>query len=116
MKQCYVGLYALDTWKLNSRATLNYGLRWEPGIAQQIRNGAIYNFNLDRYLRDERSTVFPNAPAGFLYPGDPGFVNGNAGHGRPLESVFAARRLCMRSRRAMAEPFCAAAMPWPMTS
>jgi hypothetical protein len=79
MKQLYVGMYALDTWRLNSRATLNYGLRWEPGIAQQIRNGAIYNFNLDRFLRNEKSTVFRNAPAGFLYPGDDGFVNGNAG-------------------------------------
>jgi hypothetical protein len=79
MKQLYIGLYAADTWKLGSRATLNYGLRWEPGLAQQIRNGAIYNFSLDRYLRNERSTVFRNAPAGFLYPGDDGFVNGNAG-------------------------------------
>jgi hypothetical protein len=79
MKQLYIGLYAMDTWKLGSRATLNYGLRWEPGLAQQIRNGAIYNFNLDRYLRNEKSTVFRNAPAGFLYPGDDGFVNGNAG-------------------------------------
>jgi hypothetical protein len=79
MRQLYIGLYGADTWRLGTRATLNYGLRWEPAIAQQIRNGAIYNFNLDRYLRNERSTVFRNAPAGFLYPGDQGFVNGNAG-------------------------------------
>jgi len=79
MQQWYLGLYASDTWRVSPKATLNYGLRWEPGFAQQIRNGAIYNFSIDRYLRGERTTKYTNAPPGFLYPGDPGFVNGNAG-------------------------------------
>jgi hypothetical protein len=79
MHQWYAGLYAQDSWKLTPTMTVNYGVRWEPGIAQQIQNGAIYNFSLDRYLRRERSTQFANAPPGFLYPGDPGFVNGQAG-------------------------------------
>jgi hypothetical protein len=79
MQQWYVGLYAQDTWRASPNLTLNYGVRWEPAIAQQIRNGAIYNFDVDRYLGGEKTTVFTNAPAGFLYPGDPGFVNGNAG-------------------------------------
>jgi hypothetical protein len=79
MKQYYVAAYVQDTWKLSSRATLNYGLRWEPGIAQQIRNGAIYNFDLERYLANQKSTVFKNAPAGFVYPGDASFVNDQAG-------------------------------------
>ena len=79
MQQWYVGLYAQDTWRASSTLTLNYGLRWEPALAQQIRNGAIYNFDPDRFLRGERTTVYSNAPPGFLYPGDPGFVNGQAG-------------------------------------
>jgi hypothetical protein len=79
MAQKYVGAYAQDTWKASSNLTLNFGIRWEPAIAQQIRNGAIYNFDIDRYLRGERTTQWSNAPPGFLYPGDAGFVNGNAG-------------------------------------
>jgi hypothetical protein len=79
MEQWYVGMYAMDTWKASPNLTLNFGLRWEPAIAQQIRNGAIYNFDVDRYLRGEKTTQFTNAPPGFLFPGDAGFVNGNAG-------------------------------------
>ncbi len=79
MEQWYVGLYAQDTWKASPKLTLNYGLRWEPAIAQQIRNGAIYNFDVDRFLAGQKTTVFTNAPPGFLFPGDSGFVNGNAG-------------------------------------
>ena len=79
MKQLYLGFYAQDTWKLSPKATLNYGLRWEPGFAQQIRNGAIYNFSVDRFNNNIKTTQYANAPPGFLYPGDDGFENGNAG-------------------------------------
>jgi len=79
MQQVYLGLYAQDTWKLSNKATFNYGLRWEPGFAQQIRNGAIYNFSVDRFLNNVKTTQYTNAPPGFLYPGDEGFENGKAG-------------------------------------
>jgi hypothetical protein len=79
MTQWYFGIYAQDTWKLSPRATVNYGLRWEPWFPQQQVNGAIYNFNIQGYLSGARSTVFPNAPAGFTYPDDSGFPNGQAG-------------------------------------
>ena len=58
---------------------MNYGVRWEPGLAQQIRNGAIYNFSVDRFSAGERTMQYANAPPGFLYPGDAGFTNDKAG-------------------------------------
>jgi hypothetical protein len=79
MQQWYFGLYAQDTWKMSNTMTLNYGIRWEPWFPQQQRNGAIYNFDIDKYLAGTRSTEFPNAPPGFTYPGDAGFPNGKAG-------------------------------------
>ena len=79
MQQWYFGVYAQDVWKMSNTTTLSYGVRWEPWFPQQQRNGAIYNFDVQRYLAGTRSTQFPNAPSGFTYPGDAGFPNGKAG-------------------------------------
>ena len=77
--QHYFGVYAQDTWKLSPVMTLNYGLRWEPWFPQQHDNGAVYNFSVERFRAGQRSSVFPQAPPGFTYPGDAGFPNGKAG-------------------------------------
>jgi hypothetical protein len=71
--QMYVGAYGQDTWKMTPRLTLNYGVRWEPFLPQGFKDGRIYNFDPARFAAGVRSTVIPNAPAGFHYPGDPGF-------------------------------------------
>ncbi len=73
MAQTYLGVYAQDTWTLGPRVTLNYGLRWEPFFPQQLRNGAVYQFDKARFDQNIHSTVFPTAPAGLYFPGDPGF-------------------------------------------
>ena len=36
-------------------------------------NGAVYQFDMARFQAGTKSTVFPNAPAGLYFPGDPGF-------------------------------------------
>jgi hypothetical protein len=66
-----MNLYAQDSYKLSSRLTLNYGLRYElpfPYTEQKNRQ------NL--WIPGRQSVVFPSAPAGLLYPGDPGIPKG----------------------------------------
>jgi Carboxypeptidase regulatory-like domain/TonB dependent receptor len=64
-------LYGQDTWKLTSRLTINYGLRYEvPSPYTEIHN---YQ-NL--WIPGRQSGVFPSAPTGLLYPGDPGVPRG----------------------------------------
>ncbi len=72
-RQNNVNLYFTDTWKINSRLTFNFGIRWEPFLPQQIKNGQISNFDMSRFRAGTKSTVFPNAPLGFYFPGDTGF-------------------------------------------
>jgi Carboxypeptidase regulatory-like domain len=79
MDMWYLGLYAQDTWRVTSRTTINWGLRWEPYFGQNVLNNAIYNFNMDDYRKNVKSQVFVNAPAGLLYPGDAGFPGGQTG-------------------------------------
>jgi hypothetical protein len=78
VRQNFFSIYAKDTWKLNSHLTLNYGLTWTPYFAASFPQGDIYNFSLPNFYEHIHSSVFPTAPAGFLYPGDKGF-NGNSG-------------------------------------
>ena len=79
MHQWYVGIFAQDTWNASRRMTINAGVRWEPYFGQNLSNGAIYNFSLENFRNNVKSTVFRNAPAGLIYPGDPGFPPGRSG-------------------------------------
>jgi hypothetical protein len=79
MHMTYLGFYTQDTWRATSRLTLNAGLRWEPFLGQELENAQVYNWVPENFRTNTYSTVFVNAPAGFLYPGDAGFPSGNTG-------------------------------------
>ena len=47
--------------------------------ARASRAAPIYNFSRDNFRNNVRSQQYANAPAGFIYPGDPGFPGGLRG-------------------------------------
>jgi hypothetical protein len=63
--------YAQDTYKLTSHLTLNAGLRYElPFPYTEIHN------RQNLFEPGVQSVVFPSAPVGLVYPGDPGVPRG----------------------------------------
>ena len=73
-----VGAYVNDIWRVSSRITVNAGLRWEPFLAPKDRNGYVIGWSRENFDKGIRSTVYPNAPLGLMYKGDPGFPDNNA--------------------------------------
>ncbi len=69
----YVGAYVQDEWKIRPNLTVNAGLRWEPYLAIKNSKDYVSNFDEARFDAGIRSTVYPQAPAGLLFPGDAGF-------------------------------------------
>ncbi len=68
----FIGFYGQDSWKASRRLTVNYGLRYEPFFPWHEKFNRIGQFNPAAYAAGTRSKVYPNAPAGLLFPGDPG--------------------------------------------
>lgn len=63
----YIGMYAQDSWRVRPSLTLNYGIRWD--VLPPWREKYNQLLSLDP---GEQSVVFPTAPKGILFPGDPG--------------------------------------------
>ncbi len=66
------GLFAQDSFRATPRLTLNYGVRWEPSLPWHDTLGKAEVFHPDLYSAGVHSTVFPLAPPGLMFPGDPG--------------------------------------------
>jgi hypothetical protein len=73
LRNVEVAGYGQDEWRLSPRLTLNYGVRYEVNTPfTDIRN------RMNSWSPGKQSRVFPNAPAGLLFPGDAGVPDGIA--------------------------------------
>jgi hypothetical protein len=73
LRKWIVGGYTQDEWRVLPHLTLNIGLRYEVNTPYtDIRN------RLNAFAPGRQSKVYPNAPEGLLFPGDPGVPDGIA--------------------------------------
>ncbi len=79
----YYAVFAQDAFKIRSNLTLNYGVRWEVNQPWYDTQGKI-----EQFVPGQQSRVFPDAPLGWVFPGDPGIPNTLA---RPQYDRFAPR-------------------------
>jgi hypothetical protein len=69
-------LYFQDTFHASKQLTIVAGVRWDPEFmpVDVFNRGSI--FSMSAFLANQHSSVYPNAPAGSLYYGDPGVPRG----------------------------------------
>jgi hypothetical protein len=63
----YGALFGQDSWRLRPNLTFNYGLRWDVIMPWYEK----YN-QIQTLVPGQQSVVFPGAPAGLVFPTDPG--------------------------------------------
>jgi hypothetical protein len=64
--------YAADDFHASRRLTINLGLRYDPLYPWNETKGRMELFSVSAYNAGVHSQVYTNAPAGLLFPGDPG--------------------------------------------
>jgi hypothetical protein len=65
-RSTYGALYVQDSVKVKPNLTVNAGLRWEVGTPWADQKGRVETF-----IPGEESTLYPDAPEGWVFPGDP---------------------------------------------
>ena len=77
-RQKYMALYIQDSWKITSRLTLNYGVRWEPSTPVFQKTVAQdEHFDQGLFNQGIKSSYYTNAPVGLVVSGDPQYSCGN---------------------------------------
>ncbi len=69
--QYYASLYAQDSWKVSRRLSINYGVRWEPYLANHNKYAQLDHFSPTLFANNFQSKVFTSAPVGLAFSGDP---------------------------------------------
>jgi len=69
MRNRYGALFLQDNWRVTPHLTVNYGVRWDVIMPWYEK----YN-QIQTLIPGEQSVVFPDAPTGIVFPGDPGIA------------------------------------------
>jgi outer membrane receptor protein involved in Fe transport len=102
-RQTVAGVYGQDSIWLTSRLTIDVGLRWDPALVPYDYFNRGETFSQANFDAGIKSTVFPNAPAGLLFYGDPGVPRGfQRGNWRNFRRASESRGI---AREAAARPF-----------
>jgi hypothetical protein len=67
LRNRYGGAFAQDSWRAGAGLTLNFGLRWDSMMPWYEKDNQIQTI-----VPGQRSIVYPGAPAGLVFPTDPG--------------------------------------------
>ena len=67
MRNHYGALFVQDSWRAKPRVTVNFGARWDVIMPWYEK----YN-QIQTLVPGEQSIVYPGAPTGLVFPGDPG--------------------------------------------
>jgi Carboxypeptidase regulatory-like domain len=76
LRQTVFSFYGQDTYRASRRLTANIGLRWEPESFPYDAKGRAPQFSQAAFTAGTVSTKYPAAPAGLVFPGDPGSYPG----------------------------------------
>ncbi|HTZ59360.1 MAG TPA: carboxypeptidase-like regulatory domain-containing protein, partial [Acidobacteriaceae bacterium] len=76
VRKNYGALYFQDSIQFSPRLTVNAGLRWATGLPGIETTGRGASFSLADFTSGTKSVVYPTAPPGVLFYGDPGIPKG----------------------------------------
>lgn len=78
----YIGAYGQDNWRVRSDVTVNVGLRWEPFLPVKNTYSWVSHFDQSLFDQGVHSQTYPQAPAGLIFPGDPGYPGSGTTFGK----------------------------------
>ncbi|HVZ19675.1 MAG TPA: TonB-dependent receptor [Vicinamibacterales bacterium] len=71
LRNQYGGVFAQDSWRVRPNVTFNYGVRWDIMAPWYEKNNQIQTV-----VPGQQSQIYPDAPLGLVFPGDPGIARG----------------------------------------